>query len=66
MALSRELKGKRRIFPIILREVPRESMPIWLSNIVALNAKDRSIDEIASILSDTIKREEISIPHEGI
>ena len=62
VALSREPKGGRRIFPVILREVPRESMPIRLSDIVAINAKDHSIDEIASILSDTIKKEEITNP----
>ena len=59
VALTRELVGrKRRILPVIVREVDPRALPARLSNISAIKVGDYGIDEIASRLSDVIRQSE--------
>ena len=66
VALGRKpVKSGGRIFPILTREVDFRSMPTWLSNISAINAKDFSPEEIASKLKNTIEDSDAEIVSEG-
>lgn len=66
VALGRKpVKLGGRIFPILTKEVDFRSMPSWLSNISAINAKDFSPEEIASKLKNTIEDSDAEKVSEG-